>query len=414
MALEFLYKAKSVVFVEQLSIMTARTWTQSGKWTWKDLTISMMDGGPFILEMPDGSLIETYRMTNPNPQLILDGISSELGAIPVRFDQGWFGLSPGDVNQVLTMTDVGPAWAQSLQVGATGASGPTGDQGSTGATGAQGSTGASGSTGVTGSSGSPGATGPTGMAGATGPAGSAGSTGATGAGGATGATGSAGLNGATGATGTTGTAGATGATGASGTNGATGATGSAGTAGGGWPPFVPYTRDVPSPQWMMEPCLVLGAFGSTAYGANAIVLKPIWIGPGATLNEIALTLTASGSGNIRMGVYDVAADGGPGALLFDSGNISAATTGQKTASPAVVSTSGWLWLAENRSVVVSYATIAGSALTGTIQQHPTNASLPNVSQVQFSSTFGAMPSSLSAQALTRVTSANFDQMWQWQ
>ena len=94
-----------------------------------------------------------------------------------------------------------------IELGTSGATGPTG------ATGVAGTNGATGATGVAGVDGATGATGPVGVNGATG------------------ATGVAGVNGATGATGVQGAVGVTGATGVAGTNGATGATGVQGSTG---------------------------------------------------------------------------------------------------------------------------------------------------------------------------------------
>lgn len=92
-------------------------------------------------------------------------------------------------------------------IGATGATGPSGNDGASGMQGATGATGISGNVGATGSFGASGATGLTGATGVQG------STGATGVQGSIGATGTTGITGATGLTGATGSAGATGATG---------------------------------------------------------------------------------------------------------------------------------------------------------------------------------------------------------
>ena len=86
----------------------------------------------------------------------------------------------------------------SAAIGATGATGPSGDVGSTGATGLQGDVGSTGATGLSGDVGSTGATGLTGVRGATG---------ATGLDGATGSTGATGIQGDVGATGSTGATG---------------------------------------------------------------------------------------------------------------------------------------------------------------------------------------------------------------
>jgi len=128
----------------------------------------------------------------------------------------------------------GPSGPQGMS-GAAGATGSTGPQGNAGATGAIGSTGPWGFTGPSGPSGSPG--GATGATGASGPVGASGSPGgATGPSGATGPIGATGVQGATGsgATGATGSIGATGPVGASGSpGGATGATGPVGATGSG-------------------------------------------------------------------------------------------------------------------------------------------------------------------------------------
>lgn len=114
-----------------------------------------------------------------------------------------------------------------LNVTASGATGPQGTRGYTGPSGPQGMSGAAGLTGSTGPQGSTGA----GTTGATGPIGATGVQGATGSG-ATGATGSIGATGPVGASGdpggATGATGPVGATGPTGIQGSTGPTGSAG------------------------------------------------------------------------------------------------------------------------------------------------------------------------------------------
>lgn len=379
-ALEFTYKAKRVTTVDFTSIESAVALTRGSNWTWRDMTISMMTGSLFDFVLPDGTILVSTFVTQPNGQFILDGISADLGALLVRFDQGWFGLLPGNLNQVLTITDLGPAWAQSLQVGATGAAGPTGAQGSTGAPGAQGPTGASGSTGAPGATGSLGPTGPTGV------------------GGATGATGS---------------AGATGATGASGTNGATGATGSPGTAGGYQWSILNYTRDGVASAWQTFPMLAATVRSAVGYGATNTILQPIWVGTGATLSEIAMATNSTASGNMRMGVYDAASDGGPGNLLFDSGNIATTSSGLFTQSVSITATSGWLWLAWRTSATVNLITIPGSSMLAPITSFPASPAEEATNLLYFAASFAAFPSSLATQSLTRLTGTINAIEWHW-
>lgn len=379
-ALEFTYKAKRVTTVDFTSIASAVALTRGSNWTWRDMTISMMTGSLFDFVLPDGTTLVSTFVTQPNGQFILDGISQDLGALLVRFDQGWFGLLPGNLNQVLTITDLGPAWAQSLQVGATGANGPTGATGSAGATGAQGSTGPSGSTGATGPSGSPGATGPTGMAGATGPTGSAGTTGATGLSGATGPTGS---------------------------PGATGATGAAVNH------QLVYSRDAPAlkAQTMIEGATI--DVGGATYGGGNLLLTPIYVGIGQTLNTLVLTCPATSSAHIHIGVYDVASDGGPGALLYDSGDLNATAATTFTQTVGVVASTGWLYVAVIASASVAFQTLQRGYLVSPISCHPTNASLHATGLVYVPETYGALPVSLTTATLDRAASTTSMINWCW-
>lgn len=379
-ALEFIYNVKMVPTANFLEYQTAKALTQGSKWTFKDLLISMMSGGPFIFVMPDGTEIRPFKMDNPNPQLILDMIGTDLGSVPWRADQGWITSAPTEINQVLTNTSGGVQWATSLQKGATGAEGPTG---------AQGATGAPGNTGATGS---------------------AGSTGAQGATGATGAVGATGASGASGPTGATGPAGTTGATGLS---GATGATGSAGPNG----PFpwnvLNYTRDVSGTAYKTLPQLGVAVTGNNVYSSNQALGTPIFIGAGVTINTLAFPVLIGVAGNARVGVYDIATDGGPGALLFDSGNISTATAALKTCSPNVSTTSGWIWVFLTFSANCQAATYAQSNLIPAVRTDVNNTANLSTSLFFFAQTFGAYPSSLSAQAIARVGGNLVVPLWGW-
>lgn len=107
-----------------------------------------------------------------------------------------------------------------------------------------------------------------------------------------------------------------------------------------------------------------GTAVSLTVTADRLIAVPFLAQRGGTLdNMYAHITTAVGGQNIRLGIYDNVSDTviQPNARLFDSGNISSASTGIKTAaiSSLVLTTGSLYWLAFNGSnagiVVVGWA-----------------------------------------------------------
>lgn len=150
--------------------------------------------------------------------------------------------------------------------------------------------------------------------------------------------------------------------------------------------------------------------GQTALGTLALVANDLWAVPfrapqrrGATVDTIAFRVTTLvGASNARIGLYDNAGatdDPYPGALLFDSGNLSTASTGDKTASvtpaTATVLRPGalyWLVLHPSAAITVDSIAVAGvSHLLGFSQ-----GSVALITAIKNSQTFGALPATFPA------------------
>lgn len=92
--------------------------------------------------------------------------------------------------------------------------------------------------------------------------------------------------------------------------------------------------------------LVGGTAVSLTTTANRHIALPFWAPRGGTINKIyASVITAVAAQNIRLGIYANTADTNPSpaALLFDSGNISAASTGGKSSTASLVLIAGNLY-----------------------------------------------------------------------
>jgi hypothetical protein len=190
--------------------------------------------------------------------------------------------------------------------------GPPGPQGSTGPQGPQG---VKGDAGATGSAGAAGPQGPAGAAGAQGPQGTAGDVGAQGP------------QGAAGAQGPQGAAGAQGPQGAAGAAGAQGAQGPAGlpvaTISNLWLPLWPYA-----------------SLGTQVYNPGQLRVSRVVL-PMA-IKTVQLDITANVASTLRVCVYADTATG-PGALLYQSGDISGAAIAAPTAALGPVP-AGTYWI----------------------------------------------------------------------
>lgn len=137
------------------------------------------------------------------------------------------------------------------------------------------------------------------------------------------------------------------------------------------------------------------ALSTGAPSANTMRAMPfIAPAPGATISEVAFNVTTALSGNYRIGIYDNSSDGElyPNNLLFDSGSISTATTGVKTATPSLAISPGRLyWLVvlgdaaptirtlsvNNCGTILGYGTAMGTAGNVGISRAYTYGALPD-------------------------------------
>lgn len=70
---------------------------------WRDISTMAAMGTYYRIIYADGQEAVSWRMANPNPQLVLDMVTDEHGAILVRAPIGWIGVSPGLPGQQLYM-----------------------------------------------------------------------------------------------------------------------------------------------------------------------------------------------------------------------------------------------------------------------------------------------------------------------
>jgi hypothetical protein len=155
-----------------------------------------------------------------------------------------------------------------------------------------------------------------------------------------GPTGPTGPLGPTGPAGPTGTTGPAGPTGPAGSIGPTGATGPAGAAGGGFPT---YFRD--PGQWTV-PMSAGGSVSTFTLAANTIALAPISMGQARSATDIAFILgnaVAGRTGNLAL--VNMAADGGPGTIAFQTGSFACATAATYTSHGSWSIAAGYYYLA---------------------------------------------------------------------
>ena len=77
----------------------------------RDLLEKAMIGALSIITLDDGTVLRGVREVAPDAQLVLDQITQTPWSLLVRLPDGWYGLDPGDVDQVVGMTATGEiAW----------------------------------------------------------------------------------------------------------------------------------------------------------------------------------------------------------------------------------------------------------------------------------------------------------------
>jgi hypothetical protein len=160
----------------------------------------------------------------------------------------------------------------------------------------------------------------------------------------------------------------------------------------------PYSRGGAARE--THPMLGTATFGTQSFSANLLQIVPVYLAGPRSLSSLGLQVSGTGSGNMRIGVYASAVDGGPGVLLWDSGNLNTATNGLKTGNPGLTGLKGWYWLAWTLSIATTITSIpAASLLVGIAAQWPASPIAPGL-YLQQAFTFGALPTDLTATSFT--------------
>ena len=101
------------------------------------------------------------------------------------------------------------------------------------------------------------------------------------------------------------------------------------------------------------------AFTTASVSANLLTAIPIFVPVTATMDRIAIEVTATGAGNARLGIYQDSG-GLPGALVDDSGTVDVSSTGLKTITISEVLTGpANYWLAYISDVAPTVRVIGG-------------------------------------------------------
>ncbi|MGH6982432.1 MAG: hypothetical protein ACREFC_14620 [Stellaceae bacterium] len=144
--------------------------------------------------------------------------------------------------------------------------------------------------------------------------------------------------------------------------------------------------------------------GITLASANVMYATPFLALAPQTFTKISINVTAGAAGaSCEIGVY-ANAGGKPGSLLVDAGNISVATTGTKEITGVSIPlTPGWWWEAVVCNGTPGLITFGASGAGGGTPWQMGYLSLgssPNLAY-SVSQTYGALPSSFGAGALTQ-------------
>jgi hypothetical protein len=145
---------------------------------------------------------------------------------------------------------------------------------------------------------------------------------------------------------------------------------------------------------------------------NRLYAMPFYVGKTTKFDLICCEITTAGAGsNCRLGVYYDDGNCYPGALIFDSGNISSATTGEKSAtitSSLQVFQPGLYWLTYENSATVPQVRALGSGVSAIPilgWASPFLANLPGNSY-DVAHTVGALPNPYTAGAAIRTTASS--------
>lgn len=108
--LMFRWVGKRTAVLEPNMRATCSEWAKGTEFTWRDIAIMLMLGTYLEITLPDGTILESGRLTNPNPQYILDLITQDAGSMLYRNADGWFGLAKQADGYILTLVNGLPAW----------------------------------------------------------------------------------------------------------------------------------------------------------------------------------------------------------------------------------------------------------------------------------------------------------------
>jgi hypothetical protein len=147
---------------------------------------------------------------------------------------------------------------------------------------------------------------------------------------------------------------------------------------------------------------------TTGPTVNTLYAMPFIVSRITTFDTIACEVTTLGtSSNLRMGIYDDTGACYPNVLLFDSGNISAGSTGEKTAtitSSIQTFNPGLYWLTyENSATVPQIRCLPGAGTCISILgfASPFSTTSPGIGYT-VAHTVGALPNPYTASATIRT------------
>lgn len=118
----FGWVARNTKILEPVMRQTCEALARGTEYTWRDIASMCILGTYYAIELPDGTLMQGARLTNPDPQFVLDLVTQVVGSLLKRTDLGWEGLPPGADGQVLTMDAGDPVWIDPSPSGGAGLS----------------------------------------------------------------------------------------------------------------------------------------------------------------------------------------------------------------------------------------------------------------------------------------------------
>lgn len=88
----------------------------------------------------------------------------------------------------------------------------------------------------------------------------------------------------------------------------------------------------------------IGHAGTQALVANEIYGTPLWVPKSIAIDRVGIAVQTGAGSLTRLMAHSPLADGMPGALLFDFGTVSTATSGDKELTVSATLPAGMLWL----------------------------------------------------------------------